>query len=736
MKILPPSVHLEKLSRHSRDILCTLDQAGNIYFINEAVTFILGYSPEEVVGKSNRHFVHPEDVKSTAKTIQRFIEAEHPEAVENPIIENRCVHKNGQVIPMEWTATWSPEENFLFCVGRDVTKQNQVRQVFHEKVEVHRALAQQGADMLALLDKDAYFTYSGGSTAKVLGYAPQDLVGKSVFEILHEEDAQRAQEVLEQLATSQETIKVSDLRIKTSQGDYKWLETTASNQLDNPHVNGLVLTSRDVTERVLTGLKLQEREQHFRSLFENSPELIIFENPEGVITDANPSFLTYFSLERSSIIGYKLANFLPPVAAASCQAKFIEALLGKTVAFTLEVEIESFSPRVFDVTKIPVVNQQVTTGVYSILKDITERVQANHELEQLSLVASKTSNGIVIMNAQGQIEWVNKGFTSINGYTLQEVKGKRPNDFLHGPNTDPEMQKQITAGYRSGQPFTEEVLNYKKNGEEFWVKIDVTPVKNEEGQVTSYIAIQTDISYRKEAEKEQLLLTRELYEQNRDLQQFTYIVSHNLRAPVANALGLSNLLPVVDKDSTVYATSLANLKASVLQIDSVLRDLNLILSIRDHRNTIERHKVNLAQKCHQTVESLKESLQASHATCSLQVPEDISVRGNEAYLYSIFYNLLANSIKYRSPDRPLHIEVKAEQNTDGGITVSFSDNGLGFDLQKAGNNVFKLYKRFHKNADGKGIGLFLVKTHVESMGGQVEVYSEVNKGTTFLIYLK
>ncbi|GAA4315669.1 PAS domain S-box protein [Nibribacter koreensis] len=736
MKSSSPIAHLEKLSRHSRDILCTIDHVGHILFVNEAVSLLLGYQPQQVTGSLFTQYLPLPDVDAATQALASLKAAEDSSAPNPSTFENRVLHATGQPVLIEWAASWSLDDNCFYCVGRHINGRQKQRHAFQEKEKVYQALAQQGTDMLALLDENAVFTYSGGSTAKLLGYEPHDLIGKSVFHILHEEDAPRAQEVLTQLATSKQAIRVSDLRIKTKHGDYKWLETTASNQLATPHVNGLVLTSRDVTERVLTRLQLQEREQHFRSLFENSPEMIIFENPKGIILDANPSFLNYFSLRKPTIVGTVLAAYLPEATAAACHASLQEALQGKTVSITLQVEIELMGHRVFEVSKIPVVTQQKTTGVYSILKDVTERVRASQELEKLSLVASKTSNGIVIMDAQGQIEWVNDGFTNINGYTLAEVKGRRPNDFFHGPNTDPETRKRIFAGYRSGQPFREEILNYKKSGEEFWVKIDVTPVKNEEGQVIRFIAIQTDVTYRKEAEKEQLLLTRELYEQNRDLQQFTYIVSHNLRAPVANALGLAALLPMVERDSAVYTASLANLKASVVQIDSVLKDLNHILSIRDHRNTMERHKVNLAQKCQQTVESLRETLEASHASYTLDVPEDMYVRGNEAYLFSIFYNLLANSIKYRSPDRRLHVQITAQQNTRDGVTVSFTDNGLGFDVQKAGNNVFKLYKRFHKNADGKGIGLFLVKTHVESLGGQIEVHSEVNKGTTFLIHLK
>jgi len=111
------------------------------------------------------------------------------------------------------------------------------------------------------------------------------------------------------------------------------------------------------------------------------------------------------------------------------------------------------------------------------------------------------------------------------------------------------------------------------------------------------------------------------------------------------------------------------------------------------------------------------------------------VRGTRAYVYSIFDNLLSNALKYRASERPLHIAIACIAGGPGGVSISFTDNGSGFDQAKAGAKLFQLYQRFHGQHQGRGLGLFLVKTHVEAMGGTIEVSSQVGVGTRFLIQL-
>jgi signal transduction histidine kinase len=212
-------------------------------------------------------------------------------------------------------------------------------------------------------------------------------------------------------------------------------------------------------------------------------------------------------------------------------------------------------------------------------------------------------------------------------------------------------------------------------------------------------------------------------------------VSHNLRAPLANALGLANLLGTEESGSPHFQETHAHLQANLQQLDQVLRDMNTILAVREQRDWEAPEAVPLAEVVHQVVEGLHELLRQAGGTIDVQIPDNFRVHTNRSFLHSIFFNLLSNALKYRADGRPLRVQVSATGNPDGAKFIEVADNGSGFDQAGAGDNVFKLYQRFHPRHAGRGVGLYLVKTHVEALGGRIAVHSRVDEGTRFSIFL-
>ncbi|PRY03653.1 PAS domain S-box-containing protein, partial [Pontibacter ummariensis] len=375
-------------------------------------------------------------------------------------------------------------------------------------------------------------------------------------------------------------------------------------------------------------------------------------------------------------------------------------------------------------------------GLSVFFTDITEALDTREELEKLSLVASNTTNGVVISNKDRRVEWINEGFTKMTGYSSSEVLGKLPIELLHHDQTSIEVLNSVREQMAEGRPVAFEILNRKKNGEDLWLAVEINPIHGEHGELQRFVTIQTDITALKKSELSLSELTKDLYRQNSDLHQFTYIVSHNLRAPLANVLGLARLLSVGDRGAAIYDEAIKNLKKSAENLDVVVRDVNTILSIRNSKLNLEKERVNLAEVLQEACNSLQEALCKCGGNISIGIAQDMCVSGSKAYLHSIFYNLLSNAVKYRSEERVLQVEVNCYHCQEEGTVITFKDNGSGFDIHKAGDNLFKLYKRFHSDKNGRGIGLYLVKTHLEAMEGRIEVDSQPNKGTRFSIYLK
>jgi signal transduction histidine kinase len=236
-------------------------------------------------------------------------------------------------------------------------------------------------------------------------------------------------------------------------------------------------------------------------------------------------------------------------------------------------------------------------------------------------------------------------------------------------------------------------------------------------------------------EKNQQLLetNAELINHNNDLQQFSYTISHNLRGPLASITGL---LSLVNENEMGPANTplMAHFKSSVSALETTIHDLGGIIDTRN-RITRLRQLISWAGLMENVKTQLAKDIednQVEFITSFDAAPEIFSVR---PMVQSILYNLVSNAIKYRHTDRPCKVQISTRE-ADGFIMLEISDNGMGIDLKRFGDKLFTLYKRFHNHTEGKGLGLFLVKLQTEALGGQIEVRSQIDKGTTFLVKLK
>ncbi|HEV8515959.1 MAG TPA: HAMP domain-containing sensor histidine kinase, partial [Cyclobacteriaceae bacterium] len=295
--------------------------------------------------------------------------------------------------------------------------------------------------------------------------------------------------------------------------------------------------------------------------------------------------------------------------------------------------------------------------------------------------------------------------------------------FLQEANQKLEFQKdKISAQNIEITKQTQELIG----NQEHLIKANDMIEKQKESLLKIQSGLQTELLARN---KELTHTNEELAKYNHELQQFSFTISHNLRGPLARLLGLTNLM---EKDLNELTGSQLELVRLVMQsakeLDEVIKDLNKIIDIRNDIYRI-REKVYFQEELNMVLRSLSTFIQPD-VKIDADFREAPIVYTIRPILTSVLYNLISNAIKYRSPQRSLQLKITTTQ-VNNSIKLQVSDNGLGMNLNQFSRSIFGMYKRFHTHTDGKGLGLYLVKLQIESLGGKVEVASELNVGTTF-----
>lgn len=374
------------------------------------------------------------------------------------------------------------------------------------------------------------------------------------------------------------------------------------------------------------------------------------------------------------------------------------------------------------------------------IQDITKQKEEEQRLKLLETVITQSKDSILITEANSingkipKIVYVNPAFLQMSGYHSNEIIGKSTNIFNKGPNSDSDELKKLLRAIKNEEECLIETISYTKHKEEYWVRFSMIPIFNNEGVISHWISIQRNITDEKKLETEKEHLIRELTQNNKDLKQFSYITSHNLRAPLSNLIGLLNLIEDIPIENPELKEILTGFSKSTHLLNETINDLVKVIIIKDNPS-MQKEEVSLKEVFENVFSQLSFQIELHKPIIKLKFDRVPLLNTNKAYIESILLNLLTNSIKYKSENRKLKISIIAEQ-IDHQAILTFKDNGIGIDLERNRDKVFGLYQRFHNYPDSKGLGLYLVKSQVETMGGTISIESEVNKGTTFTITFK
>lgn len=597
--------------------------------------------------------------------------------------------------------------------------------------ELNQAVGETILNYHTLIDKHGNYRFFGYAVRNLSGFTIEELEGTNVKDYIHSDDVAAVFSQLSKIPPG-ETDILLPFRFRIKDGSYRWVEASVTNMAEDPRVSGFLVNSKDITELIEGINKNKLVNSSYANFFAKHPFGVIHINMDGTVDMINAQLTADLGYNLMDISGRRLVDFFLPKYRRKIFHAFHKARQrGHSETFDVQVYTVKGDALHVNLTIVPVTHDQKTTELYIVVKDISDRVELQENLRKLSIVADKTTNGVVILDRDGNIEWVNNGFTQISGYTLEEAHGRDIKDLLKS-TLPADERRQMMERLENGFPFSQEILCRKKNGEQFWILVDISPVLDKTGKLERRISIHTDITKRKAAETELKVLADDLYKRNRELYQFGYIVSHNLRKPVANIMGITNLLESEKNDPQTVSACTANLKISIENLDDVIKDLSKILSATDGSTGLEKESIDLFDLIGHVKTSLKDMIKQSGAVIEAFFDPG-RIISHRAYLYSVFYNLISNAIKYKSDEPPV---IKIMMNVDDETAyIVVSDNGLGIDMNKHADEIFKPYRRFNFTTDGKGLGLFLVKSHIDALNGKIHIHSKPGSGTTFNISL-
>lgn len=511
---------------------------------------------------------------------------------------------------------------------------------------------------------------------------------------------------------------------------------------ENGLIIGAFVTSSDISALRKAEKDKQEAEKqiefehnNLRALINNTKSLIWSYNIDNRLITFNEPFKQHY---------YKSQGKYPEVGELFIEYAFGTDQKERFSLYTKRVlNGESFSviehryepnEKWTEISFNPIFDRNQVIGVACVASDVTDRklfeknlIQSQNRLKQAQEIAHLGNWELNF--ATKSAKWSDEayriyGITSYNfDHTFESwLSFVHPEDLVH-------VNEIIKKGYETLKDYSMYHRIIRPDGSirhlysESHFEFDMT------GKPIGLYGISQDITDRKTNEIKLQELLKRSNEQNKWLNNFTHIVSHNIRSHNSNISGIIELLEHTD-DSDEFENLLQMLKHSTTKLSETITNLSEYVTFQ---NDTEKHyrKVNLYEEIEKTLKVV--NFTGSEAKIINEVDKNVELMLIPSYIESILLNLLTNAIKYRSKDRASEIRFRSEK-MNGFMCLKVSDNGIGIDLSKHNDSIFGLFKTFHNNKDSIGFGLFITKNQIEAMDGKIEIESDLGTGTTFTIY--
>lgn len=488
--------------------------------------------------------------------------------------------------------------------------------------------------------------------------------------------------------------------------------------------------------------KIQREITDYKYALEES-SIVAITDQKGIIKHVNQNFCSISKYSREELLGqdHRIIN------SGYHPKEFIRNLWvtianGKIWRGEMKNRAKDGAFYWVDTTIVPFLDEQGKPYQYlAIRADITDRKETEQNLERSLKEVSDykyaldESSIVAITDQKGIIKYANHNFCRISRYSYDELIGQ-DHRIINSGHHPKEFIRNLWVTIANGKIWRGELKNKAKDGTFYWVDTTIVPFLNEQGKPYQYVAIRADITQRKFAEEEILVLNEELEkrvkERTEEMESFSYSVSHDLRAPLRAVNGYAKILEE-DYSGTLDADGnrlLKEIQQNAKKMGQLIDDL--LTFSRLGRKDVERADTDMTQLANLAIKevNLGTSHNAEIKLCPLH-----PAKADSTLLQNVLINLIANAIKYSSKKQHPVIEIKSEKNAEE-IIYSVKDNGVGFDMQYAGK-LFGVFQRLHSADEfpGTGVGLAMASRIIAKHKGRIWAESKINQGATFYFSL-
>lgn len=748
---------------------------GIILECNQGLSDMTGYSQKELIGMNGLLLIAPE----LRDLVMRNITAGY----EKPY-EAEGLRKNGETYPLRLEARNIPYKGkpVRTVEFRDLTESKLAEEALRRSESIKNTMVSNIGDVIVIIDKDGINKFKSPNITKLFGWTPEELIGKSTWDIVHPEDIERGIKFFASILTEPNAAGTTELRYKRKDGIYVWIEIKVINLLHDKDINGILGNYHDITDRKLAEAEVirakENAEESERKLKEaqeiaklGSWELDI---KKGIFTFSD-NFYKIFHTTAAEMGGYQMSiedysrKFVHPDDASQVAEETMAAIESSDPSFTRYVEhrilyadggVGYISVRFFIVKD----ENKNTIKTYGVNQDITARKLLEEKLvkseEEFRNAFEYSPIGIALVSPEGLFLNVNQQVCDILGYSKNELLKLTFQDITHPDDLNEDMdfvEKMLNGGI---QTYQMEKRYIQKRGQIAWALLAVSLVRDKQGKPLHFISQIEDITKRKQAEIElenhrnnlEMLVkvrTEELERANESLKKavdkekelnalksrFISTASHELRTPITAAYMSIELIERYGKnwDQNKIDEHHKRIKDTIEQLTQIVESLLTVSRADAGKMEFKPRKTDISLLCGKLVDSLNLSDKAMHSIKLVSPKEAKLFKVDPSLINTILLNLLSNSIKY-SPDGG-KIELKIKDAADK-LIFTVKDNGIGIPEK----DIPHIFEPFHRGENineirGTGLGLSIVKNAVDLHGGTIRVESKAGKGTSFIIEL-